>query len=146
MGPNPNGRRMGRMEVDVVDAADPLVGPFAPRAAFNVSHVEVVLEPPVNARVIGTAEHDPYHALYFGNRSWGVQFHPEFDRRIMRAYIEARSEPLAAEGQDPEKLTAGLDQNPNGRPLLARFAELARAAADDMHHRRPSPPTGEDVC
>ncbi|MEX0916062.1 MAG: glutamine amidotransferase [Wenzhouxiangellaceae bacterium] len=127
VGPNPNGRAMGRVMVDFADAADPLIGPFAPAAAFNVSHVEVVLTPPDGARVIGSARHDPYHALFFGNRSWGVQFHPEFDGPIMRAYIQARSGPLQAEGQDPAALIQDLDDNPNGSAFLARFAELARA-------------------
>jgi len=128
VGPNPFGRRMGRMAVDFIDADDPLTGSFGPRASFNSSHVEVVLAPPVQARVIGTAAHDPYHALHFGKLTWGVQFHPEFDRAIMRSYIEARSALLEAEGQNPAGLIADLDDNPNGRPLLARFAELARAS------------------
>jgi len=135
VGPNPNGRRMGRVVVEFADAEDPLTGPFAPTAAFNVSHVEVVLAPPAEARVIGTAGHDPYHALYFGHLTWGVQFHPEFDRAIMQAYIEARAEPLEAEGQDPAKLVAALDRNPNGRPFLARFGELALAATDGTHRQ-----------
>lgn len=129
VGPNPEGRRMGRTPVEFHHAEDLLTGPFAPGASFNVSHVEVVLEPPVGARVIGSAPHDRWHALYFGNSSWGVQFHPEFDHVIMQSYIEARSEPLVAEGHDPAGLIAGLDDNPNGAPLLARFAELALAAA-----------------
>lgn len=127
VGPNPAGRCMGRAMVEFSDSEEPLTGAFAPAAAFNVSHVEVVLAPPEGARLIGTAPHDPYHVLYFGNRSWGVQFHPEFDGPIMRAYIEARSEPLEAEGQDPAALIDALDNNPNGHPFLARFAELARA-------------------
>jgi len=128
VGPNPAGRRMGRTVVEFGDAQDPLTGGFAPNAAFNVSHVEVVLAPPDEARVIAAAAHDRYHALYFGNRSWGVQFHPEFDGRIMQAYIRARSGKLTEEGHDPAALIAELDENPNGRPFLARFAELALEA------------------
>ena len=135
VGPNPSGRRMGRAVVEFTDAEDPLTGPFVPQSAFNVSHVEVVLDPPGDSRVVGTTGHDPFHALYFGNLSWGVQFHPEFDRAIMQSYIEARAEPLEVEGQDPAKLVAGLDENPNGRPLLGRFAELALAAADGTHQQ-----------
>lgn len=127
VGPNPRGRAMGRVEVDFTDSEEPLTGVFAPRASFNVSHVEVVVSPPPDARVIGTASHDPFHCLYFGNLTWGVQFHPEFDRRIMQAYIEARSKPLLDEGQEPAALIADLDDNPNGRPFLESFARLALA-------------------
>ena len=126
--PNPEGRRMGRTVVEFSDQRDPLTGAFAPSAAFNVSHLEVVVAPPDGARVIATAAHDPCHAMYFGNRSWGVQFHPEFDGPIMRAYIEARAGLLEAEGQDPAALIAELDDNPNGHPFLARFAEIALEA------------------
>lgn len=125
VGPNPAGRRMGRTLVEFQDNRDPLTGGFAPSSSFNVSHVEVVLAPPQGARVLGKAPHDPCHALYFGNRCWGVQFHPEFDGPIMRAYIEARAGLLEAEGQDPDALIAKLGDNPDGRPFLARFAELA---------------------
>jgi GMP synthase (glutamine-hydrolysing) len=128
VGPNPAGRRMGRVEAAVTERTDPLLGPFAPAAAFNVSHVEAVLEPPVGARVVATAAHDPHHALRFGERAWGVQFHPEFDAGIMADYLRARTDVLRAEGQDPEALRAELRTDSAGRDLLGRFAALAAAA------------------
>jgi len=127
VGPNPAGRRMGRAELLVTAVDDPLLGPFATRCAFHVSHVEAVLAPPEGARVIATTAHDRHHALHFGGRSWGIQFHPEFDRGVMQAYIEARADALRDEAQDPAALIAALDQNPPGHALLQRFAELASA-------------------
>lgn len=133
VGPNPNGRRMGRAALTECDSTDPLLGPCTPGTAFHVSHVEAVLEPPPCARVVARAAHDPHHALHFGGRSWGVQFHPEFDRAVMRAYIETRAEPLRAAGQDPEALIAQLGaaagQVMPGAELLRRFVELAAAPA-----------------
>lgn len=128
VGPNPNGRRMGRFETRVLDANDPLLGRYAPSQAFHVSHVESVLEPPAGAQVIGTAAHDPYHALRFGDRAWGVQFHPEFGRAVMRAYIQARAAPLAAEGQDPAALVRGVVDDTVGPGLLAGFGALVAGA------------------
>ena len=128
VGPNPNGRRMGRFETRVLDANDPLLGRYAPSQAFHVSHVESVLEPPAGAQVIGTAVHDPYHALRFGDRAWGVQFHPEFGRSVMRAYIQARAAPLAAEGQDPAALVRGVVDDTVGPGLLAGFGALVAGA------------------
>jgi len=129
VGPNPNGRKMGRAELVSSAPDDPLLGSFAAGTAFHVSHVEAVLEPPPGARIIATAAHDPHHALHFGARSWGVQFHPEFDAVIMRAYIEARAAALRAEGQSPEALIEVLDRSAEGNragdALLARFAALA---------------------
>lgn len=125
VGPNPAGRRMGRVTVDVLDPEDPLLGRFAPADGFHVSHVEVVLEPPKGARVIGTAPHDPHHALHFGGRAWGVQFHPEFGRAVMRAYIQARVDALRADGQDPALCLSSVVDDTAGPMLLARFGALA---------------------
>ncbi len=124
VGPNPNGRRMGRFETRVLAADDPLLGRYAPNQGFHVSHVESVLEPPTGAQVIGTAAHDPHHALRFGDRAWGVQFHPEFGRAVMRAYIQARAEPLTAEGQNPADLVRGVIDDTVGPGLLAGFGAL----------------------
>lgn len=125
VGRNPNGRAMGRADVDITAADDALLGRFAPACAAHVSHLEAVLEAPSSARVIGTAPHDPLHALYFGNRSWGIQFHPEFDARIMRDYLRARADVLADEGQDPDALVDALRPDHAGPAVLGRFAELA---------------------
>ncbi len=127
VGPNPAGRAMGRVRVRFSDDQELLTGSFFPAAEFHVSHVESVLQPPRDARVIGSAEHDVFHALHFGGRSWGVQFHPEFDRRIMQAYIEARADVLGKEGQNPAALQAGLGDNVAGEHLLRRFAGIAAA-------------------
>lgn len=123
--PNPAGRRMGRVAVDVLDPEDPLLGRFAPAEGFHVSHVEVVLEPPEGARIIGTTPHDPHHALHFGGQAWGVQFHPEFGRAVMRAYIQARVEALRADGQDPALCLSSVVDDTAGPMLLARFGALA---------------------
>lgn len=129
VGTNPNGRRMGRVETLDLSGDDPLVCGFWPGEAFHVSHQEVVLEPPRGARIIGRAAHDPNHALHFGGQAWGVQFHPEFDEKIMRAYIEARAESLTAEGQDPAALAAQIDGDTRGPDLLHRFGDLVLANA-----------------
>lgn len=125
VGPNPNGRCMGRVRVEDIAADDPLLGRFAPEAQFHVSHLEAVLEPPPGARVIGRADHDPHHALHFGGRSWGVQFHPEFGRAVMRAYIQARAQALAAEGLNAAALVREVIDDTAGPALLARFGALA---------------------
>jgi len=129
VGPNPAGRKMGRSELAVTDRDDPLLGPFADRCAFHVSHVEAVLVPPDGARVVATAAHDRFHALHFGGHSWGIQFHPEFDRGVMQAYIETRADALRDEGQNPDALIAALDDDTPGPSLLQCFAELALALA-----------------
>ena len=57
----------------------------------------------------------------------GVQFHPEFDAEVMRAYLVARRDILRAEGMDPSGLENGVEESPQGPELLRRFAQLAAA-------------------
>ncbi len=128
VGPNPHGRRMGSFEVEILDGEDRLLGQFAPRADFQATHVEVVLEPPRAARVISRTMGDPHHALHFGKLSWGVQFHPEFNIEIMDCYIRARRAILSGEGIYAERLLGALRPSPAGAAVLGRFAELIEQA------------------
>ncbi len=124
VGPNPYGRRMGSLAVDIRDQADVLLGAFAPRQVFQTTHVEAVLKPPPGARVIATGEGDSHHGLYFGKASWGLQFHPEFNIEIMDCYIRSRASVLTGEGFYPERVLGSLSETPTGDAVLQRFADL----------------------
>ncbi|MFU8832745.1 MAG: glutamine amidotransferase [Wenzhouxiangella sp.] len=129
VGTNPAGRQMGSRQVDILATDDRLLGPLGPATVFQVTHLEVVLEAPPNSQVIATNAADPYHGLYFGRKSWGVQFHPEFDRDIMRAYIQARASVLSGEGIAAEPLLAAIKSAPDGARLMRRFADLVSGEA-----------------
>lgn len=133
VGPNPNGRRMGTRRFDAEETGDELLSVIAPRAPVHVTHLEVVLEPPPSARLLGRTEGDRYHALRFGARSWGVQFHPEFDAAIMRCYVQARAELLEGEGFDSRALLDAVEETPAGARVLHRFAEMCDASGDQDH-------------
>jgi GMP synthase (glutamine-hydrolysing) len=95
---------------------------------LHVSHLQSVLRPPPGARLLAVSDLDPVQAFAVGERAWGVQFHPEFDAEIVRAYIRMRRAELAEEGRDPEVLLASCADTPWGGHLLRRFAQIARAA------------------
>lgn len=126
VGPNPRGREIGTVEVDLSAAAgDPLLEDLGDRCSFNATHVESVLRlPPRSIRLAHTAS-DPNHAFALAGtprRVWGVQFHPEFDDDVIRAYLEARRQILTEEGLDPEALLADARPTPAGSTVLNRFA------------------------
>ena len=124
VGPNPHGRRIGTFKIRVTVTDDLLLHADDDYAPVHSTHVETVLDPPAGARVIATAQGDPHHALYFGARTWGVQFHPEFNADIMRAYLRERRELIDAEGLDSTRLIEQVAAAPLGNRLLARFADL----------------------
>jgi GMP synthase (glutamine-hydrolysing) len=129
VGVNPRGREIGTVEVRLTEAAasDRLLGGFAGPLRVQTTHVEAVLQLPRGARLLAASAGDPHHAFAVGGAAWGVQFHPEFDADVTRAYIEERREPIRAEGLDPEHLHRNVRDSEHGPALLRRFAELLRA-------------------
>ena len=123
---NPRGREIGTVALEQL-AADPLLDETPPPFSVNMTHVDSVVALPDGARVIARTERDPHAALRFRRSVWGVQFHPEIDRRVMADYVEGRSELIASEGLDLAAIRAGVSEAEAGRDVLRRF--LAGVAA-----------------
>jgi GMP synthase (glutamine-hydrolysing) len=128
VGPNPRGRQIGTIALQLDAAGDALLGGLPEEIVVQASHVEAVLEFPKAAIALGTNSMDAYAAFRVGERAWGVQFHPEFDADIMRGYIRGRRALIAQEGGDPVALEAACRDSPHGAAVLARFGELVRQA------------------
>jgi GMP synthase (glutamine-hydrolysing) len=120
---NPRGREMGTVALDLVAHDELFEGVPLPFYA-NMSHRDSAIRLPAQAHVLARSELEPYAAVRFGPRAWGVQFHPEFDADVMRGYIAARETLLRDEGIDPRSLKA--EDAPAAAALLTRFAALAR--------------------
>ena len=130
VGANPNGREIGtiRVELSAEGLSDPLLGSLGePVLDVQATHVESVLRLPPPAILLGSSPLDPHQAYRIGDRAWGVQFHPEIDARVSRAYVTGRAERLREEGLDPDALAADVRDTPAGTSILRRFTELVRA-------------------
>lgn len=117
---NPRGREMGTVALDIV-ADDPLLDRSIEPALAHATHVDSVTVLPKQAQVLATTALEPHAALRFGERAWGVQFHPEFDEQVMTEYIETRSQILAGEGRDPAAMLQGISAAAAGAGVLRRF-------------------------
>ncbi len=130
VGDNPNGREFGTVDIHLrADGAaangGPLFAGLDTRIEGHVSHTQSVLAVPEGARVLAASALEPHAAIAFAPQVWGVQFHPEFDADITRAYIHAYADILRAEGQNPEQCLATCHDTPLGALLLRQFARLA---------------------
>ena len=123
---NPRGREIGTVELELFVDDDPVVGDPQRPYQVNMSHVDSVVALPPAAELLGSTALDPHAALRFGERAWGVQFHPEFDRDIVGHYANSRAEQLLAEGFEPGQVTRTAGDAPAGASVLARFARLVR--------------------
>jgi GMP synthase (glutamine-hydrolysing) len=94
----------------------------------HTTHLDAVVKLPPGARVLATTERDPAALVEFGERVWGVQFHPEMDEVAMSAYLEDRRSALRGEGLDVDQLLASVRPTPLSHALLQQFARFCAGA------------------
>ncbi|HHQ48859.1 MAG TPA: glutamine amidotransferase [Acidobacteria bacterium] len=131
VGDNPAGREIGTITVRRLPASDrdPLLSGLPRQLIVQATHVQSVLDLPPGAVRLAESNLDPHHAFRWGEHVWGVQFHPEFQAEVMRAFLEERADVLRSEGFDVERLIRETRDSGHGHALLRRFADLA--------HRQP---------
>lgn len=125
---NPAGRESGTVFIDLHPPAseDPLFAAMPPRFPAHATHLQTVLRPPEGATVLARSEQDHCHAFRWGERAWGVQFHPEFATRHMRGYVDARADCLRSQGRCPRTIAREVSAAPQARRVLRRFVRHAR--------------------
>jgi GMP synthase (glutamine-hydrolysing) len=125
---NPRGRAIGTTDVSLNSAArsDELFGRFGEVLHLPVCHMQAVARLPPSATLLGATALDPNHVFRAGECAWGVQFHPEFDANIVRAYIDSKRDDMLREGLDPESTWHSATDTADGTFVLRRFAEIVR--------------------
>lgn len=123
---HPRGREIGTVEVCLSDAgkADALLGGLPPRFAVQVSHSQSVTSLPDNAVLLAGNDFEPHHAFRVGESAWGLQFHPEFSERTVKAYIDERRDELQREQLNPDQLLSKVAPSPEAAGLLKLWADL----------------------
>jgi GMP synthase (glutamine-hydrolysing) len=127
VGDNPRGREYGTVKITRSPEAqgDSLFGDLPAEFDAHVAHTQSALRLPPGARVLASSDLDPHQAFALNDRVWGVQFHPEFDEDITRAYITTQRDILKSEGHDVEMLLSSVQPTPESIQLLERFAAIA---------------------
>jgi len=123
---NPHGREMGTVRITFTPEAmqDNLIGGFTPTIDAQVSHKQSLLELPPGALLLGSSARDPHQAFRYGDQTWGVQFHPEFDADIAAEYVDYCADLLRAEGQDPISIRQSCTDSVAARSVLKRFGKM----------------------
>lgn len=117
---NPRGREMSTVLVErsgeslIFDGVDE-------RFQANACHVDTVVALPEGAEPLATSAGDDHQCIRFSDTCYGVQFHPEFDSEVMKGYVEARAELIAAEGLDPDAMLARASDTPMSGQVLRNF-------------------------
>ena len=129
VGYHPRGREIGTVKIDLSDDAgeDPLFHGVPKTFEAHVIHAQSVLRLPPKAILLASNDYEPHHAFRLGDCAWGLQFHPEYDTRIIRDYIEAQAEELESSGRDVQKIISAVTDTPVAASLLKTFANLVRS-------------------
>lgn len=128
------GMEMGSYAVELTEGgrADPLLGALEAPLTFNQVHGDVVSRLPADAVHLARNGNTELQAFRLGDRTWGVQFHPEFTYEVMQLYVDVREGRLRdmadGAGLDPDaemaRARGSLAETPAGPALLRRFVEL----------------------
>lgn len=124
---HPEGREIGCVPLHLKAAAadDPLFSALPSRLPALAVHAQSVRTLPPGAVLLAGNDFEPHHAFRLGRAAWGVQFHPEFNRQRMDAYVHHLAQHLLAAGRDPGQIRADLCDTHLAASLLPRFADLA---------------------
>jgi GMP synthase (glutamine-hydrolysing) len=117
---NPRGREIGSIEVHTTDD-DPILDGIPSPFVANATHLDTVSKLPPGAKALARSTRDDHQIIRFTERVYGLQFHPEIDRFIMAAYLDARRAILETEGLDVDGLTSASTEAPFAIRVLENF-------------------------
>lgn len=132
--PNEHGTTRGLVPVGLTDAgrADPLLGPHDGDPSVHWNGDIAACLPP-DATVLATAPDGSIQAARFGERAWGVQFHPEASAAVVAGWAVERPPGRAV----PPKVQAAVDVvAAEEERLRAAWAPLARRFAALLSRHR----------
>jgi len=122
----PDGREVGTLPVTLHPSAqeDALLHDLPEQILVQLSHRQAVMELPKDAVLLASSDRVPFEAFRYGDRVWGMQFHPEFSIDVMQAYSRYARSGLESEGFDPDHIYRQITDTPNGLTIMQRFAGL----------------------
>lgn len=127
IGYHPRGRETGTTDINLHNDAgtDPLFHAMPEKFPAHTVHAQSILKMPPGGIILASNSFEPHHAIRIGKCAWGVQFHPEFNARIMQGYINHLAADLMKEKQSPERLRQTIKETTASHSLLEKFGQLA---------------------
>lgn len=126
VGYHSEGKEVGTVNIELTEEGkkDELLGILPDSFLGHVTHAQTVLKLPENAKILARNDFEKHHAFVIHGNIWGVQFHPEFNLGITKAYILEQEETLVKENRNINRIYDSLKEHNYGKVLLKRFMEL----------------------
>jgi GMP synthase (glutamine-hydrolysing) len=118
------GKEIGTVAINLLpeSTGDPLFGVMPEKFHAHVTHSQSILSLPREAVTLARNDFESNHAFRIGNCAWGVQFHPEYDVDIMKAYINNQASELEESGHNISDLLATVKETSDAANIMKRFA------------------------
>ncbi|NTU53310.1 MAG: glutamine amidotransferase [Chlorobiaceae bacterium] len=126
VGYHPLGREVGTVWVELTadGQRDPLFEGIPSPFRAHATHAQCVLQLPPDAIRLAFNDFEPNHAFRVGHSAWGVQFHPEYTREIMEAYVCDEIADLEIAGDDVDTLRESVPETRHAGRVLTNFASF----------------------
>ena len=127
IGFHPDGPQAGSTKITLTESGkgDLLLGGTPEIFKVNAGNSQRITKLPTGAVILAGNDFEPHQAVRFGEAIWGLQFHPEFDRRITLAYIRRSEELLQKYGRDVEEIIANCADTSASQQLLRQFVGIS---------------------
>lgn len=128
VGFHPKGEEIGTVEITLSSDAnkDPLFKDMPPSIPVHVTHTQSALMIPSGATLLASNDFEPYHAIRIGSSAWGVQFHPEYNADIMKAYIINQADELRLAGRNIDEIMMTVKETPHASTIMKRFTQACK--------------------
>jgi len=123
---HPDGWELGSVRVQQTPSAqsDPLFHVLPSEFPAFASHSQSVTKLPPDAERLAFNPFEAHHAFRLKQSIWGVQFHPEFNCRIMRAYLFHHQNELKKQRKSWQEEAASCKDTQWGSALLKQFVTI----------------------
>ena len=123
---NTKGKEIGRVKVNIAKKSllDPLFENFPKKFNAFETHYQSVLKLPSDAITLASNFKDKHQAVRYTQDIWGVQFHPEFDKNVMKKYIQNQEKNLLKLGFNIDTLINNVDNCHISHKILTNFLNI----------------------
>ncbi len=123
---NPKGKEIGVVTIkkNPNNYTDPLLKYFPKNFIAFETHYQTVVKLPKDSKVLAANSKDSHQAIRYRNNIWGVQFHPEFDKEIMKEYISNQKDDLEKLHIDINTLLLNLKDCNTSSQIFKNFQKI----------------------
>jgi GMP synthase (glutamine-hydrolysing) len=120
------GLEIGTTKIELMPEAmqDELFKDLPQSFCVHACHSQTVVKLPKNAVHLAKNSFESNHAFRIGERAWGVQFHPEYDETIMKAYSGNMETIIKESGLKLSETLSNVKATPIAKKILRRFGKL----------------------